>query len=118
MNATVYYVELTKQQIDEINANGWSSEIGRQYLSAKDGKIDETNRHLIQKAATVTDVKSAEKVWCLLQNGHKSWVGGWSVKCHTSFPRSMDVGDIIEWEDGTQERCASVGFEPTSVDLG
>ncbi len=112
MKATVYYVEMTKAQIDVLNGGdgGWDTTIGRAYLAAKGGKIDSTNFDLLVKAATM-EAESAEVVWAALQNHDRPWTDCGEVVRHTDFPRSMDVGDVIVWEDGTRERCAAFGFE-------
>lgn len=113
MKATIYYVHLTEEQGDELNQSddGWSSPIGKRYLAAKDGRIDGTNFDLLVKAATM-EAENAEEVWLALQNHDRPWHTWIGVACHTDFPRSMDVGDIIVWEDGKRSRCAGCGFEP------
>ncbi len=119
MKATVYYIELNKGQVDALNANGWGSDIGKAYLAAKDGRIDSTNFDLLVKAATMLEATSAEHVWLTLQNRDEPWRNSIHVTALIDFARSMDVGDIIVWEDGTRERCASVGFTPIhSVSAG
>lgn len=112
MKATVYYIELDKEQVKALNAEGWGSTIGKAYLAAKDGRIDSTNFDLLAKAATFDDAPSAEHIWVSMQNREKPWMSLAFLTCHTPFPRSMDVGDIVVWEDGTRERCASTGFTP------
>ncbi len=112
MKATVYYIELTETQRTELNAKGWDSPIGKAYLAARDGKIDSTNFDLFVKAATLEFSANAEHVWVALQNFVEPWTTLDYITVHTTFPRSMDIGDIIVWEDGTRERCVSVGFEP------
>jgi len=111
MKATVYFIDLTKEQADELNATGWDSPIGKAYLAAKDGRIDATNFDLLQKAATFEFVDGAERIWLSLQNHDEPWTTLPCITCHTERPRSMDVGDIIVWADGTRERCASTGFD-------
>ncbi len=112
MKATVYFIELNKAQIDDLNAGGWGTTIGKAYLAAKDGKIDSTNFDLFIKAATFEAPPSAEHIWISLQNHEKPWMSLAFLTCHTPFPRSMDVGDLVVWEDGTRERCAAAGFTP------
>jgi len=110
MKATVYYVELTEEQRSEINSVGWDCEVGKQYNAIRfDGRVDDSNRHLLKKAATMNSTNS-ETVWCSLQNLEMSWFDKPEIECHTVFPRSMDVGDVIVWEDGSAEMCCSVGF--------
>ena len=113
--ATIYYVDLTEPQRAELNAKGWNSLIGKAYLDARVGKIDSTNFDLLTKAATFEFADSAEAIWIALQNGAEPWTTLTYITCHTMFPRSMDVGDIIVWEDGKRERCAPVGFKPIEV---
>ena len=124
MYASVYFVQLTAAQRDELNDRnngGWGSELGQRYLAAKDGQIDETNFDLLELAAT-GGFSNAEDVWVRLQNVERSWDdspanNNAGIKCHTRQPRSMDVGDIVVWSDGRRERCADAGFDlivPTS----
>lgn len=113
MKATVYYVELSRSQVDVLNVGGWQSEIGRAYTAARAGKFDGSNRTLLRRAATL-EAENAEHVWTRLQNVADSWRGDPTIECHTEFSRSMDVGDIIVWSDGRMERCASSGFEPVA----
>lgn len=112
MKATVYYVDLTREQTDELNDNplGWASDIGKQYLAAKKGQIGELNMHLLRKAA-VLEASDAEQIWERLQNTlTASWTGDKTIEQATDFPRSMDVGDLVVWEDGRVQRCADMGF--------
>ena len=112
MKATIYFVELTKDQREELNREGWGSEIGKAYMAIRfDGQIDDSNRHLIKKAVTM-NAENSEQIWVALQNLEVSWCEKPGIDCHTAFPRSMDVGDIIVWEDGRTETCTSVGFKP------
>ena len=115
MQATVYYIDLDKEQVKALNAEGWGSTIGKAYLAAKDGRIDSTNFDLLVKAATFEDAPNAEHVWVALQNFAAPWTSLKFITAHTKFPRSMDVGDIIVWEDGTRQRCARFGFEPVEA---
>ena len=116
MKANIFYVDLTPAQRDELNAGDWSSPIGRAYLRAQDGKIDDSNRHLLRLAA-VGDFCNAEQAFCALQNIEEPWTRNPNLTCYTDFPRSMSVGDLVAWADGEVERCASLGFEPINVEL-
>ncbi len=118
MRATVYYIELTDDERRELNNTSWSSPIGIAYLAARDGRIDDTNRHLFKAAAVINNVYGAEDVWQALQNADRPWTERSNVLCLTDFPRSMDVGDLIRWEDGRMERCASLGFETIQAKVG
>ena len=110
MKATVHFVELSEEQRQEINDNGWGCEIGMAYMDIRfKGIVNETNRHLFKKAA-VMNSNSSETVWRSLQNLEMGWDAKREIECFTTFPRSMDVGDVIVWEDGSAEMCCSVGF--------
>ncbi len=113
MKATAYYVTLTKDQTDELNLGGWDSNIGRRYLAAKAGKINIATRTLFRPAAILNRI-DAEQVWTDLQNHNTPWAAcrATDIECLTDSPRSMDVGDLVVWEDGRIERVASFGFEP------
>ncbi len=119
MQATIYYVQLTNAQRDELNAHpaSWVCPIGVAYLEARDGLIHSGNFDLLHRAATITvldedkmDQRDNEEIWLLLQNVQRPWADRPNVECHTDFPRSMDVGDIIVWEDGQRYRCLGTGF--------
>ncbi len=112
MKATVYYIELTEEQRHALNGDGggWGSPLGQAYLNARDGRIDSTNFDLLVKAATM-EAENAEEVWVKLQNLDACWAGRDDIERHTDSPRSMDLGDLIVWEDGRRSRCASMGFE-------
>ncbi len=116
MKATVYYIELTEEQRVELNGidDVRDSRIGWAYVRAKNGNVDGTNFDLLVKAATM-GAESAEQIWTALQNVFTSWSARDDIECHTVFPRSMNVGDIVVWEDGRRESCADIGFETIEV---
>jgi len=111
--ATAYYVHLNDGQSKEINAKGWSSDAGRAVVTAKAGAWNETNIHLLRKVATMA-AANAEAVWMSLQNLDRPWPQNPIIECHIDCPRSMDVGDLVVWEDGKIEQMAGLGFEPLS----
>ncbi len=111
MKAEVFYVRLTNEQRDEINdpnSGGWSSEIGKRYLAAKDGNVDDNM--MFEHAATV-DFRFNEEVWMHLQNHAAPWSENSEIEVHTNFPRSMDVGDYVVWDSGEAYRVADRGFD-------
>ncbi len=116
MKATVYFIELTEELREALNKSddGWDCPVGRAYLAAKDGRIDGSNFDMLIKAAT-GDFDNSEHAWKLMQNGvvYADWskTDLTAIRCYTEFPRSMDVGDIIVWENGWRERVAACGFE-------
>lgn len=121
MRATVYYVMLTMRQVNELNSDpkGWGGKVGKAYMDARAGKIGPMNFDMVVKAVEFEYAKDAEEIWMALQNGvrHQSWWHSEALMeigakhCDRNCRRSMDVGDIIVWEDGRRERCASCGFE-------
>jgi len=123
MRANVYFIDLTDEMVAAINApgpdatSGWASPEGKAYMSAKAGKIDDTNRHLFKHTAVV-DVDHAEAAWVMLQNLDAPWDANEDysklVQVVSKNNRSMDVGDVIVWEDGRTEMVASCGFEPST----
>lgn len=110
--ALVFYRHLNDEQTAQLNREGWSSDIGRAYLNARDGKYADAQKLGLMQPAARLEAEHAEMVWVLLQNTDKAWSAQTDIECLTTFPRSMDVGDVIVWNDGAMERCASIGFEP------
>ena len=118
MKATVYYIDLTEEMVKEINAptdgpnGGWTSPAGLAYLNAKEGKIGLMNFDLLVPVATLEDPTDAEEVWTKLQNFETNWVERLDVAAlRGKNERSMDVGDLIIWEDGKRETVAGCGFK-------
>jgi hypothetical protein len=143
MRATVYYVTLTNDQAAVVNGpeeqgGGWSGEIGRAYMAAKmDGDYTKAiELGMVQPAARTAihgdddfDPRGGtanEIVWRRLQNIEEPWKAkADTIQCLTSFPRSMDVGDLIVWaadeEAGYPEtimRVESIGFHVANLSPG
>lgn len=112
MKATIYYIFLTDAQRDVLNGpdGGWGCKIGKAYQDARAGNLHSDAREHFEKAAT-GKWEGSEHVWTSMQNMGPMWSNDARIECHTTFPRSMDVGDIIVWEDGRTERCDTMGFE-------
>lgn len=114
MKATVIYVTLSDEHRFTINCRGWDCGPGRAYLAAREGDYSGAELYptMLVEAATLEAV-GAEAVWTRLQNGmgFRDHPGA-TILTEAPSRRSMDVGDIIRWEDGREERCASFGFEP------
>lgn len=111
--ATAFYVEISRQQMDELR-RGWDGPTAQAYHHAKYGPYDEEALRLFKPAARVScDSKDAELVWATLQNIHASWTERNGIKTLTSFPRSMDVGDVVMWDDDEDigHRVDTVGFQ-------
>ncbi len=132
MKATVYFVELSKAQVETINGpieagGGWGAKVGTAYLAAQAGKIDASNFDMLVRVADVrAQQDNPEAIWVALQNGIHSNSGAdaWTDSCaagavpegyvrkvYGTGKRSMSVGDIIVWEDGIRVRVADTGFE-------
>lgn len=111
MKATVYFIELSKDQVDELNGSegGWDSKIGKAYLAARNGRIDSTNFDMLKKAATL-NADTDEQVWLALQNHEAPWSTNPDIEAHLTFTRSMDIGDLIVWDSGIRARVENTGF--------
>jgi hypothetical protein len=112
MRATAYFVKMTDAMYTEINSQGWDSEAGRRYHDAKEGKS--FDRDMFEATATV-DVEDAEEAWMLLQNMQGPWDANEDynrlVAVLSTNNRSMDVGDLVAWDNGVVERVIGCGFE-------
>ena len=102
MQAKVFYVKMTDAMYHEINAKGWDCETGRKYWDAKNGAI-EKNKDMFECVFVASDAKTAEQIYMMLQNGVGETPDGFKN-------RSMDVGDLVVWEDGRIERCDNCGW--------
>jgi hypothetical protein len=111
----VYFVTLSKEQRDTLNLGGWGSPIGRAYLAAREGDYATAEARALLKVAAILVRPDAETVWRDLQNVDASWKDRADLSCETAFPRSMDLGDVIHWQDGRAEVCAAVGFKPAAL---
>jgi hypothetical protein len=111
MRATVYFRTLPDAAREKVNRVGWDCPEGHAYNDARFGYFDGALRMGFYREAAKLDRPDAERVWVTLQNVVAAWRDTTDVECMTDFPRSMDVGDVIVWEDGRAEICASVGFE-------
>lgn len=108
MQCKIYFVTLSEADRMQLNLLGWDSPIGTKYHAAKDGDIA-GNLDMFSLAAE-GEFSGPEEVFTKLQNVHSGWNENPDIVCHTDFPRSMSVGDYIEWEDGKMQRCADYGF--------
>jgi len=109
----VFFYKVTEAQREEINTKGWDSPIGAAYLDITASRQlpafkAVTEFDLYEHATTIT-VDDIEHVYTLLQNHKKPWTA--SYPCHTDFPRSFSVGDVI-WHKDTDSFywCAPMGF--------
>ena len=118
MKATVYYLNLAVEPFySMVNRQGWDGPIGKAYSDARyrGEYFKSAALGILEKAAEI-EANDAEEVWMKLQNGATSWSDAMDIKCTSAFPRSMDVGDIVVWEDGTVEKVAMIGFEALDSD--
>lgn len=112
--ASIFFIELTNEQHRQLNIEGWGGELGKNFLDARAGRINEKNIDMFKHAA-VMRAETAEECWLALQNGipgnpTSAWRDNRNISCFTNQPRSMDVGDIAMVE-GQAFRCASCGWE-------
>jgi hypothetical protein len=117
MKAIVKYRRFNKEQIEILNAEGWSSQVGAAYLAAGEGDIKEAIELGLYEVAAELDAEAAEEIFSLMQNLDKSWTDNPRIKCLTDFPRSMSVGDIIEWGGGVREYCVDTGWLNVDDDI-
>jgi len=116
MQATIFYLNLSDEDTDVINGpeGGWGCPIGKSYMSAKmDGVVDARAGQMYGRAAVV-NVKNAETAWMALQNVTDSWADRLDderILVRLDERRSMDVGDVVSWDDGRCERVCVMGFE-------
>jgi hypothetical protein len=107
MKATVRYIQLVGPTLEAILLKGWDCPEGAEYHEARAGNRPDSD--LYHDAATL-DAGDNEEVWTRLQNLYEPWTSDKAITCLTDFPRSMDVGDIIVWENGDRYVCEAVGF--------
>jgi len=117
LKATVYYLNLAVEPFyTKLNAQGWDGPIGKAYSDARyrGNYWKAAVLGILEKAAEL-DAKNAEDVWMKLQNGATAWSDAMDIKCTTTFPRSMDVGDVVVFEDeygvGLVRIVDSIGFK-------
>lgn len=117
--ALVYFIELTNEDREVINILGWDCATGQNYLNAKAGRIDDSNKRMFKTAAEVNETEP-EAIWVMLQNGvyeeFPSWTDNKNIKCRTNFPRSMDVGDVAV-VDGVAWRCDDFGWKEITFEV-
>jgi hypothetical protein len=95
----VFFRQLTEAQSDQINRDGWSSEVGKAYLEAdgargdREPKYDGAIKLQLFEMATQLQAESLDEVWAAIQNLDKPWTLHYPK--FTFFPRSMATGDII-----------------------
>lgn len=114
MKASVYYVDVP----ENLFLSSWDTPVGKAYLDAKRFKYqDAAVLGLVNKIATVevaddkTGDWAAEDVWMFFQNGVKLKTTTRVLSLNRTVKRrSMDVGDLIVWENGVVQAVDSVGF--------
>jgi hypothetical protein len=109
--ATVYYIDLSDQQAAEINTSGWGTLVGKAYWEARSGRHADAIKFGMIKPAAKMQASSAEQVWQAMQNINEPWSDNEFIVPLGTIRRSMDVGDVIVWENGKVECCADFGFK-------
>jgi hypothetical protein len=132
MIATIYFKRMSEEQIQQLNSpgNSWGSfpwskayadltMIGYPGHDSSDAVTDlvveAAKLGLYEIAAEIEEKDpNPELIWKTLQNLLEPWTENRKVICHTDWPRSMDVGDVILAGDGRSWVCAAFGFIGTS----
>lgn len=132
MKAKLYYLTLSDEQIAKVNSEGWGAIEGC-YLQASMGydaqkqveAVVAANAAGLYQFIGTVKTDTAEQVFKFTQNlSEIGWVeeglgsgfllgteGEGLEKTGTCYAaRSMMVGDVIVWENGKVEVCASCGF--------
>lgn len=95
----VFFRQLTRAQSDQLNREGWGSEIGKAYMDADcigdraptyEGAI---KLGLYEMVTQLTTDEGLDFVWAAIQNYDTPWTDRFPK--FTMFPRSMATGDII-----------------------
>jgi hypothetical protein len=122
MKAVVYFIDNMSDHFSHtINRDGWDCPLGRAYNRARRGVIDGSNFDLYVKVAVLRGVRSNEYIWSTLQNHRQPWVSSGKAEVQRAGyqERSMDVGDLIIWENGKREVVSGMGFttlvDPTAT---
>lgn len=114
MKASVYYVNLNDNHRLALNSGGWNGPEGQAYLNARDGDYQDAQRLGMLDEVAVVQANDAEDIWVALQNGVNHKAGLVTFETRKERIRSMDLGDLVFWEDGRVERVAGSGFKPVA----
>lgn len=117
MRATVWFLNLPNEIVEAVNEKGWlASPLAEIYLRLRSSTKREFVTTDVRTAlasglytlAHIGEADDAETLWNRLQNVDSSWAA--EHRSMNGQVRSMDVGDMIVWEDGRTDVCASIGF--------
>jgi hypothetical protein len=117
MKGKVYFCSLTDFQAAMVNRKGWSGvDFGKAYLDATiNSDIGKAVEFGLYEPAAEVEAEDPEQVYFSMQNVDQAWIDKAGLtavqKVLTKRPRSMSVGDYIEWENGTKEVVTTLGFE-------
>ena len=102
----VYQIQLTDAEITAVNNGETSDRIKAYFDRSFDGSFKAENFQYYTHVANVStlDMEQAFEFMNLWEQPER-------VDQITPYVASMSVGDILEMEDGTKFRCASVGFD-------
>ncbi len=102
----VYQIQLTNAEVDIINTDGeWTPRIKAFFDRSFDSKFKSENFQYYDHVANVAG-DDMEKTFELMNLWNDE------SKVQRLGPcSSMSVGDILEMEDGSRYRCASMGFD-------
>lgn len=127
MKAKLLFLVLSDEMAEEINAKGWNGTVANKaYADATMlGKVEAAKTLLdlgIYMHVATVEAKGSEEIFMKAQNlTENGWVQDGVVSDFVTYidpevfaaggTKSMSVGDLIEWEDGTKEMVASFGFK-------
>lgn len=119
MKAAVLFLNLNDEQADRVNREGWSCDVGRAYLDAREkGQLDAAKKFGLYELAAGLDIEGPEEAFEVLQNVACRWSETPAKvveKVYTARPRSMSVGDLIVWANGSVQLCSAYGFSTVQV---
>jgi hypothetical protein len=102
----VYQIQLTDAEISAVNNGETSDRIKAYFDRSFDGSFKAENFQYYTHVANVStlDMEQAFEFMNLWEQPER-------VEKLIPYVASMSVGDILEMEDGSKFRCASVGFD-------
>lgn len=119
MKAAVLFLTLTDEQADRVNREGWACEVGCAYTNAREkGQLDAAKKLGLYELAAGLDIDCPEQAFTALQNVDCAWADRPAEaveRVYTARPRSMSVGDLIIWANGTVQLCSAHGFHTVEV---
>lgn len=114
MKADIWFICLTQKQREELKDKNHPT--SKLYHSARGGIVNSDTIKLYQKVSELSADDYVD-VWVKLQSFRTTWDKQPNVKCFTSYPRSIEWGDVIVWENHHVEQCCGPYSRTLNVDL-